>query len=84
MTAPAIARPSSRTHCPSLEQGTEAAVTLVLNDRTVLAIARGMHDEKCSSGTACSRRDGHALDCFDAPVRKMLGAMAAAYSRQDI
>lgn len=84
MTAPAIARPTQRVPCPSIEPGTETVVTLVVNDRTVLAIARNMHDEKCSAGPACARRDGHAIDCFEGPVRKILGAMTAAYNAQDI
>lgn len=84
MSAPAVARPTFRVACPSLEQGDQLAVALVVNDRTVLAIARGMHDEKCSAGTGCSRRDGHSLESFEAPVRKMLGAIVAAYTAQDI
>jgi hypothetical protein len=84
MFAPAVSRPTARVACPSIEQGSEMAVTLVVNDRSVLAIARGLHDEKCSAGTTCSRRDGHALDCFEDQVRKMLGAMTAAYTSQEI
>ena len=84
MSAEAIVRRSARVACPVVEPGSETVVTLVVNDRAVLAVARRLHDEKCFEGQSCSRRDSHALDSFEDIARKTLGAMTAAYAARDI
>jgi hypothetical protein len=84
MSAPAVARRTARVACPVVEEGSETAVTLIVNDRSVLAVAQRLHDEKCSEGPGCDRRSAHALDCFGAQARKMLGALVAAYEAQEI
>lgn len=84
MSAPAVVRRTARVACPVVEEGSETAVTMVVNDRSVLAVAQRLHDEKCSEGPGCSRRNAHALDCFGATARKTLGALVAAYEAQEI
>lgn len=84
MSAETIVRRPARVACPMVEPGTETVVSLVVNDRTVLAVARRLHDEKCFDGQHCHRRDGHALDSFEDVARKTLGAMTAAYTDRDI
>lgn len=84
MSAEAIVRRSARVACPIVERGSETAVTMVVNDRSVLAVAQRLHDEKCVDGPRCGRRNSHSLDSFEDIARKTLGALVTAYEAQEI
>lgn len=70
--------------CTPYPAGKTTALDLTLSDFSVLAISRRLHDEKCRDRHACPRRDGHALDCFEANVRKTLGALVDASTAREI
>lgn len=47
-----------------------------LTDRTVLALACGLHDQKCRSKEQCPSREAHAIDCFGEQARNTLTVLA--------
>lgn len=76
-------RPQTRP-CTSYPARQATPLQMTVNDPSVLVIARRLHDEKCYQRNQCSRRDGHALDSFEAHVRKSLGALVEAHVAQEI
>lgn len=48
-----------------------------VDDETVLALAVGLHDQKCRMATTCTRRREHALDCFGDHARNTLTILAS-------
>lgn len=70
--------------CIPYPAGKTTPLAVTVNDLSVLAIARRLHDDKCRDRSICPRRDGHALDCFETAVRKTLGALVEAHVAQEI
>ena len=70
--------------CTPYPAGKNTPLAVTVNDLSVLVIARRLHDEKCSERGVCPRRDWHALDSFETPVRKTLGALVEAHVAQEI
>jgi hypothetical protein len=58
-------------------------LTVTVNDRTVLSIARRLHDGTCLQGDGCGLRDFHAMDVYEMDVRVMLAAMVQAGTDAD-
>jgi hypothetical protein len=73
-----------KTPCNPYPAGKATPLAVTVNDLSVLVIARRLHDEKCSERGTCARRDSHALDSFEVPVRKTLGALVEAHVAQEI
>lgn len=63
--------------CPA-EDAVAPVLTITVNDRTVLTIARRMHDGSCIDGPECDLRDYHALDAYETDVRSMLASLVHA------
>ncbi|MEH0110693.1 hypothetical protein V6N00_13365 [Tersicoccus sp. MR15.9] len=61
-----------------------APVLAAMDETTVRAIARRVHDSKCRAGGGCGRRDSHALDSHGNTVRQMLNAMADASEAHEL
>lgn len=76
-------RPPARP-CIPYPAGKATPLVMKVNDLSVLVIARRLHDEKCFQRNTCPRRDGHALDSFEASVRKTLGVLVEAHVAQEI
>lgn len=76
-------RPAART-CTPYPAGAATDIALTLDDASVLAVSRRLHDEKCVAGAGCSGRDRHALDSFEPTVRKTLGALVGAQAAKEI
>ncbi|MET4144192.1 hypothetical protein [Arthrobacter sp. UYCo732] len=70
--------------CIPYPAGRATPLAVTVNDLSVLAIARRLHDEKCRERGICPRRDGHALDSFETAIRKTLGALVDASVAQEI
>ncbi|MFP3461551.1 hypothetical protein R5O87_11920 [Arthrobacter globiformis] len=73
--------PGPRT-CPA-EVFAAPVVTVTVNDQSVLAIARRLHDGACLHGAGCELRDFHAMDIYETDVRVMLAAMVRASTQAD-
>ncbi|GAA4034626.1 hypothetical protein GCM10023063_18460 [Arthrobacter methylotrophus] len=83
MSASSSRRPAAKP-CTPYPAGQSTPLTLTVNDLSVLIVARRRHDEKCYDRDNCPRRDGHALESFEASVRKTLGALVDAHAAQEI
>ncbi len=70
--------------CNPYPAGKATPLAVTVNDLSVLAIARRLHDEKCLQHATCHNRDFHSLDSFEASVRKTLGALVDAHTAQEI
>jgi hypothetical protein len=68
--------------CPA-QEFVAPVLTVRVNDRAVLEIARRLHDGACMHGDGCGLRDFHAMDVHETDVRVMLAAMAQASDEAD-
>lgn len=59
----------------SAEDFAAPVLSVTVNDQTVLAIARRLHDGACLRSASCELRDFHAMDVYETDVRVMLAAM---------
>lgn len=78
-----IKRPAAKP-CNPYPAGKATPLEVVINDLSVLVIARRLHDEKCRERENCPRRDGHAMDSFEPAIRKTLGVMVDAHAAREI
>jgi hypothetical protein len=76
-------RPAKKV-CAPYPAGKATPLAVTVNDLSVLAVARRLHDEKCLQRESCYNRDFHSLDSFEASVRKTLGALVDAHTAQEI
>lgn len=58
-------------------------LTVTVDDRAVLTIARRLHDGACLHGNGCGLRDFHAMDVYETDVRVILAAMVQAGTGAD-
>lgn len=56
--------------------GETPIIYAALTDHTVLALACGLHDQKCRSKEQCPSRESHAIDCFGEQARNTLTVLA--------
>ena len=66
-----------RRACPA-EDFAAPVLTVTVNDKAVLSIARRLHDGTCLHREDCGLRDFHAMDAYEMDVRVMLAAMVQA------
>jgi hypothetical protein len=74
-----LPRPQS---CPG-EEFAAPVLTVAVNDKTVLTIARRLHDGACLHRHDCELRDFHAMDIYEMDVRVMLSSMVPAGAEAD-
>ncbi|MCC3299768.1 hypothetical protein [Arthrobacter caoxuetaonis] len=65
------------TQTRTAEAVTCPVIYATVDDETVLALAVGLHDQKCRSARACPSRRMHALDCFGEYARNTLTILAS-------
>jgi hypothetical protein len=70
--------------CLPYPAGKATPLAVTVDDMSVLAVARRLHDEKCLQRENCSRRDNHSLQGFEDSVRKTLGVLVDAHAAQEI